>query len=1644
MNKIKLLLLLIFAFAWLLNSYSQDCNITSKANDILPDKLCAPVSLSWEVTYRGVNNAGTLVEIQVDWDDGNPVEIVAATNTNVALQEWQVVFTHVYPIGGDQCNYQPEAMLIVNGVLCTSSVQVQNVTVWDTDDYNGGQLQIDPQVFPICVGSEDGTVFNDVSIWNCTPAGGENDNINGKTRWTQWVYGTNNGAGNFINNATVAGSVQAYPYWDAVVEATEYVDAPQPPNNVSEFCFSPLGTQVGDEFEVTLRNWNYCNPYDDPTIPGPPADLVNGDYPPLEVTAIILIVDTPLTSITPAGPFCENDNQVWLNGSPGGGVWSGPGTNASGRFRPWEAGPGVHTVSYTTTDPTYGCDGTASIQIEVYAVPDPNILPGPNAEVCPGDVLNIDGNPTPGDGAITTHLWTGDTAPLNFTNIQAPSFTTNTQGLYNLTYTVTDDNGCSATDVIAINVNPVTATIIPDPAEVCLGEDIVLNGNPSGGTGNYVTHVWTGDVVNLNTTNTQSVTFNSSVLGNYNFTYTVTDDNGCTGSDDIVVTVFDVPVAYAGLNDSVCGLELDLNAIPSIGNGLWSQLSGPGTLSFDDNTLSNTEVTADQYGLYEIVWQESYGPSCIDYDTVEIRFTEQPVADAGPDGGICGYVYQLNAQSSVGTGYWSVLSGAGTSTFNDSTLANATITSDVYGDYELIWHEDNGYGCIDEDTVNVSFNLVPTPAFLPIDAQGCTPFTVNFTNESTGGTTYLWNFGNGNTTTTENPSETFYNSTNGDITYNVTLIVNNPGCGDTITQTVTVHPLPFANFTHNGTPQCSPSTVDFVNQSIGSVLHIWDYDDGTPLDTGATVSHIFINDTVFIVNYAVDLMAFTEFGCVDTATDYITVYPNPNYEIIATPDSSCHPATVQFLTSPSGQTYNWDFGNGTAIIGSYQAESQYNNFTDANVTYDIELIVTSYFGCIDTAQTQIVVHPSPYVDFDITNAVGCAPFQAEFINISTGTNQSLWDFGDSVQDTSTQDTVYHTFQNNTSNPITYYVDLSGSNAFGCDNSMQKTILVYPEIYADISADTAACHPFSNQMINLSTGASSYIWDFGDGSQSTLTNPVHIFNNSSYSEDTSFTTLLTAFSTYGCSDADTLDVKVYPQPIAQFILPIESGCTPHNQSIINNSIGGSSYLWDFGDGDTSSSSNSNLEHIFINDQSTPSVFNISLDLTNAYGCSDQMTANIEVYPKVEARFLCDTAGCSPLPIDFINQSSGATSYSWDLGNGLLSGEQHPSYTYENLSVYHDTILVELIARSDYNCSDTIEKSVVIYATPNALFDVQPNQQNYPASSFAIANQTTNGNWTWAWQFGDGNTSDEFQPNSHTYDTWGTYDIWLKVYNEFCSDSVKNTVKIIAPEPTADFEFSPHQGCVPLKVTFSNLSLNAENYYWDFGDGYDSEAFEPIHVYYDPGIYYINLTASGENGSHDLTLGPIRVFSTPEAHFEVSPQVVYIPDQPIKCFNMSVGEDSVLWQFGDGNTSTENNPLHYYQQEGSYTISLIAMTENMCMDTAIIEQAVEAKSQGKIDFPNAFKPNGSGPNGGRYSKPDTENIVFHPVFRGIQEYELNIFNRWGELIFVSKDINVGWDGYYRDKLCKQDVYVWKVQGKYINGEAFTLAGDLTLLR
>ena len=439
----------LFFMRWLLllliplNIFAQDCTILSKANDILPSGFCSPVSVDWNVRYRGVNNAGTPVSIRFDWDNGITI-VVPATNTGPG--EWEATASNTYDSDGDKCNYRPKATLIVNGVVCTSSTQEQIVTVWDNDDSNGGVLRIVRPVHPLCVGTGGNIRFRDQSRFNCVPPQ-ERDVPNLGTRWVQWIYGTDITMTGEL--PTIGGLPVTFPYAGPII----VLPGPVAASNVwSQFINVLPDKLVGQYFQVTLKNWNYCNPYDDPTIPGPPADPINGDHPPVITTAIILIVPLPDPSIEPIDTLCL-DSQPWtLRAATPGGSWSGPGVSG-GLFYPSLAGVGTHVIEYSVTS-SDGCTASDFREVVVMPLPEASISPaGPFYSNDPGEFLTA--SPPGGD-------WSGP--GIGETGFFSPSDAG--VGLHTILYrTLPDSYGCRGIASIAIEVLPIpppVAGFLPD------------------------------------------------------------------------------------------------------------------------------------------------------------------------------------------------------------------------------------------------------------------------------------------------------------------------------------------------------------------------------------------------------------------------------------------------------------------------------------------------------------------------------------------------------------------------------------------------------------------------------------------------------------------------------------------------------------------------------------------------------------------------------------------------------------------------------------------------------------------------------------------------------------------------------------------------------------------------------------------------------------------------------------------------------------------------------------------------------------------------------------------------------------------------------------------------------------------------------
>ncbi len=283
---------------------------------------------------------------------------------------------------------------------------------------------------------------------------------------------------------------------------------------------------------------------------------------------------------------------------------------------------------------------------------------------------------------------------------------------------------------------------------------------------------------------------------------------------------------------------------------------------------------------------------------------------------------------------------------------------------------------------------------------------------------------------------------------------------------------------------------------------------------------------------------------------------------------------------------------------------------------------------------------------------------------------------------------------------------------------------------------------------------------------------------------------------------------------------------------------------------------------------------------------------------------------------------------------------------------------------------------------------------------------------------------------------------------------------AQEPSPDrtvlprFTASVTEGCAPLKVVFVNSSVNSIAQTWSFGTGEGSEELNPVYLYEEAGVYAVSMKASGADGQTGKTHQVIRVHPSPVANLEMGEGFENLDGaKSMELMNYSAGGFSSSWDMlsADGTqvggwSSNEFQPTLSNNEisEDAHMIRMVVLNEYGCTDTALAEITSMKAEERTLTFPTVFSANRTGPTGGHYSQHELRIDVFHPHFsEEPAEYQMKIYSKMGDLIFETRDILQGWDGYYQQDRTAGGVYLWVCSGKWQNGTTFRLKGDVTLL-
>lgn len=593
----------------------------------------------------------------------------------------------------------------------------------------------------------------------------------------------------------------------------------------------------------------------------------------------------------------------------------------------------------------------------------------------------------------------------------------------------------------------------------------------------------------------------------------------------------------------------------------------------------------------------------------------------------------------------------------------------------------------------------------------------------------------------------------------------------------------------------------------------------------------------------------------------------------------------------------------------------------------------------------------------------------------------------------------------------------------------------PTIIAAIPEQEQFCDGLTFQFSQTSVNATEFFWDFGefDDDSDTSTDPSPEYT---YGDTGVYTVTLIANPGWSCADTATAEYSAYPT-ISPFIFQSDFFCDD-GVGVYGFEAQGefdedATFLWNFGDGSTPQVSTlQNPQNITFGDNTE---LNISLSVLDN-GCTVTVEETFDIPPPVDAIITPQTEFCGGLTFQFEQGSENATDFQWHFGlpgNDDVSSNISPQFTYPDTGSYE----VMLVASAFGACPDTTFATFDIYWLLDPYF-LAPDPQCFEGHAFSFQGEGTEESTAeYSWTFGsDAATSNQINPSGVTFDAPGTYDVTLSISANGCVDSYTAPVELI-PNPTIAFE-GGRQGCPNLSVTFDNESFTATtaSYVWDFGDGQSSFAANPTHIYTLPGTYDVTLTMTTTGGCNvtleETQFDIVTVFPKPNASFDVEPNTVNILEPQVTVTNLTEESVDCFYNFGDGGTSTDCNPEYEYTAGGIFEIVQTVTNSYGCTDVAFGEVAVEGYT---FYAPNAFTPD-----------QDGINDVWKPVVTGASAYLIEVYNRWGEVIFTSNDPNEPWIGNVKggDHYAQDGQYVYRVILNDLLGLPHEFEGHVILLR
>lgn len=919
--------------------------------------------------------------------------------------------------------------------------------------------------------------------------------------------------------------------------------------------------------------------------------------------------------------------------------------------------------------------------------------------------------------------------------------------------------------------------------------------------------------------------------------------------------------------------------------------------------------------------------------------------------------------------------------FGDGNSSTQTNPSHIYGapgtyTVTLVVTASNGQADPEVKVNYITVNPSPSASF-STSTNGCSlPVAVTFTNTSSGGNSYAWNFGNGQTSTSQSPTPVNYTTAG---TYDVSLIVTNSfGCKDTLEQALVVSNFQ-AGITAPATACVGAPVAINDNSTVGANAWNWSFPGGSPASSASQNTNVIYSAPG---TYTISLTSQnTGSGCTGTTSQSITIMPLPVPSFSANPTSGCAPQVVNFTnTSPAGSNFVWTFGDGGTFSGQNPPPHIYTD----NGAYSVTLTMTGANGCQGSTTLWNLINltpPSATFFADVTE--GCDPLDVQFTSTSVSSDPIVswqWDFGDGTTFNG-QNPPLHTY------PIGVYdVSLTITTQSGCvgTDTLEEYIQVGHIDLVNFSIDaTPECAKTNIDFTNLSVISAphdpadvTYAWDFGDGGSSTQENPGY-----SYANDTGYFDVTLIVDWRGCKDTlEMIDAVYIKAPISRFQPAQTLYCNPASfpvnvqvtdQSIIGAIPDDAEMIWRWGDGAETHFDDPDFDDADLGSTShnytqygTYTIKQVIYNYTT--GCEDSTTTVIHISTTTAGVSISNDSVCEVAGVVTLNGSSSTTwsahqplSYSWNMGNGQTVSGSPANYSYPNSGTY----TITLTATNSVGCADdqtfapmiALETPVAgILANDNA--GCAPFLVTFTNTSSVAGNGVPLDSFVFGFpDDGTTQTTNSIGANvNHTFLTEGIFPVTIVATDEFGCVSAPASTNITITKPTASFSVDAVV-CDEENFTATNASGGAAplSYQW-FVDGsqeatttnYSTFFNEPSNNSISSVPHLISMIVTDVNGCKDTISNTVTVSmpvpiidytldgaaTNANGDFTCPPVFADFTDLSLTLGNIT----NYAWVFGDGKSSTLQNPNNTYVFPGTYSATLTITDEYGCTgDTTLVD-------------------------------------------------------------------------------------------------------------